>query len=118
MRVKYWLLIIPIILFASCGGRSETSLTSLTQEEFRKLHGFKPMGVYAGFNAKSGLFYIGNELVERLIKLDKDNAGISTIGYINRTSGLDYITAPSDEFQFQIGNVVFSGKDGQLKYLS
>ncbi|MFQ6041886.1 MAG: hypothetical protein ACE5PV_13595 [Candidatus Poribacteria bacterium] len=118
MRTKYWLLIIPIILFASCGGRSETSPTSLTQEEFRKLHGFKPMGVYAGFNANVGLFYIGNELVERLIKLDKDSAGISTIGYTNRNSGLNYITAPGDEFQFQIGDVGFSGKDGQLKYLS
>ena len=118
MRAKYWLLIIPIILFASCSGRINNSLTSLTQEEFRKLHGFKPMGVYAGFNAKLGLFYIGNGLVERLIILDKGSKGISTIGYINRTSELDYITAPSDEFQFQIGNVLFSGKNGQLTYLS
>ena len=118
MKAKYWLLITLIILFASCGSKSKDSLTALTQEEIRKLHGFKPVGVYAGLNANLGLFYIGNGLVERMIMLDKDSKGISTIGYINRTSELDYIAAPSDEFQFQIGNVLFSGKNGQLTYLS
>jgi hypothetical protein len=118
MKAKHFWLIIPIILFASCVSKSNNSLKSLTQEEFRKLHGFKPVGVYAGFNAKLSLFYIGNGLLERLIILDKDSKGISTIGYTNRTSELDYITAPGDEFQFQIGNVLFSGKNGQLTYLS
>jgi len=117
MKVKYWLPIISIILCASCGG-SKDSLKSLTAEEFQKLHGFKPIGVYSGFNANLGLFYIGNELVERLIMLDKDTKGIFTIGYINRISELDYIAAPSDEFQFQIGEVLFSGRNGQLTYLS
>jgi hypothetical protein len=117
MKAKYWLSIILIILFASCGG-SKNSLKSLTPEEFQKLHGFKPIGVYAGLNAKLGLFYIGNELVERLIVLDKNTMGISTIGYINRISEMDYIAAPSAEFKFQIGDVLFSGKNGQLTYLS
>jgi alpha-galactosidase len=118
MKTKHLLLLIPIILFSSCSSKSNNSLTSLTQEEFRELHGFKPVGVYAGFNAKLSLFYIGNSLLERLIILDKDSKGISTVGYINGTSELNYITAPSDEFQFQIGNVLFSGKNGQLTYLS
>ena len=80
MKAKHFWLIIPIILFASCVSKSNNSLKSLTQEEFRKLHGFKPVGVYAGFNAKLSLFYIGNGLLERLIILDKDSKGISTIG--------------------------------------
>nr|MBC8457392.1 hypothetical protein [Deltaproteobacteria bacterium] len=109
--------IILIILLVGCGGSTKTK-TSLTPEEYRKLREFKPVGLYAGFNAEKGVYYIGNELVERHILFDIDNEGISTVAFINKRAQSNYITAPSDEFQFDIGSVRFSGHNGQLKYFS
>lgn len=115
--VKRWnILIITLLLFLACGGKKEIS--TVKPLELQKLRKSMSAGIHAGLNAKLGIFYIGNELVERWIAYHQETKGIATVKFIDYRAAKDYVSEPSNEFHFRIGNVVFSGKNGKLTYLS
>jgi len=103
------------MLFSACGKKEISTVNPI---ELQKLRASMSAGIHAGLNAKLGIFYIGNEFVERWISYQKETKGISTVKFIDYRAAKDYVSKPSNEFHFRIGNVVFSGNDGKLTYLS
>jgi len=108
-------LIIILLLFSACGKKE---VTTVKPTELQKLRTRMSAGIHAGLNAKLGIFYIGNELVERWIAYHKEPKGISTVKFVDYRAAKDYVSEPSGEFHFRIGNVIFSGNNGKLSYLS
>jgi len=115
-KMKRWnILIIILLSFSACGKKEISTVKPI---ELQKLRASMSAGIRAGLNAKLGIFYIGNELVERWISYQKETKGISTVKFIDHRAAKDQISEPSDEFHFRIGNVVFSGNNGKLTYSS
>ena len=109
---------IPIFLICiSCAGNSNQNQSTVSVADLRaQLQPLKRMGVYAGFDLKAGILYMGNNSIERWLRLDQGVPKIQTIRYTRKPSGQNYIDRPSEEFRFRIGEIVFSGSSDLLTY--
>ena len=76
----------------------------------------KRIGAYAGSDLKTGILYIGNDSIERWLRLNRGTHKIQTIRYAWKPSGESYVDRPSEEFRFRIGEIVFSGSSNLLSY--
>ena len=109
---------IPIVLICiGCAGSSGRDQHTISIADLRaQLQPLKTMGAYAGFDLKAGILYMGNDSIERWMRLDQEGHTIQTIRYVHKPSGQNYINRPSEEFQFRIGEIVFSGDSNLLTY--
>ena len=103
---------IPILLiYIGCAGSSNRDLHTVSIADLRaQLQPLEQIGTYAGFDLKAGILYMGNDSIERWIRLDQGGHTVQTIRYAGKPSGQNYIDRPSEEFQFQIGEIIFSGE--------
>ena len=81
-----------------------------------QLQPLKRIGAYAGLDVKSGVLYMGNDLMERWLRLNQGAYQLGTIHYAHKASRQNYIDRPSEEFRFRIGEIVFSGNSDLLAY--
>ena len=72
--------------------------------------------MYAGSDLKTHILYMGNDSIERWLRLDQEGYKIRTIRYARKPSGQNYVDQPSEEFRFRIGEIVFSGDSNLLIY--
>ena len=109
---------IPIFLICiGCGGSSGKGQNTVSVADLRaQLQPLKRIGTYAGFDLKTGILYMGNDSIERWIRLNQEAHKIQTIRYAWKPSGQSYIDRASEEFRFQIGKIVFSGDSDLLTY--
>ena len=109
---------IPIFLICvGCAGSSSKAQHTVSVADLRaQLQPLKRIGAYAGFDLKTGILYMGNDSIERWIRLDQEAHKIQTIRYSHKPSGQNYVDRPSEEFRFQIGEIVFSGDSNLLSY--
>ena len=109
---------IPILLICiSCAGSSDRNRSTVSIADLRaQLQPLKRIGAYAGSNLKTGTLYMGNDSIERWMRLDQGSHKIRTIRYARKPSGQNYIDRPSEEFRFRIGEIVFSGDSDLLTY--
>ena len=105
------LLILVILTLTSCGGRSGKDAPAL------KLQIEPAPGVYIQYYSQSSIFRIGNELVERRISVNREAHLVSTVAFINKLSGRNYIRSLSEEFSFRANGVGLSGVTGNLEYM-
>lgn len=112
------LLYIPIFLICiGCAGSSGKERHTVSVAELRaQLQPLKRMGAYAGFDLKTGILYMGNDSIERWIRLNQEGHTVQTIRYAHKPSGQNYVDRPSEEFRFQIGEIVFAGDGSLLTY--
>ena len=71
---------------------------------------------YAGFEATNNLLYFGNRFIARHILLNGDTKPVQTIRYRHKPSGQNYVSLPSEEFRFRVGEINFSGDSEWLSY--
>ena len=109
---------IPILLiYIGCAGSSSRDQGTVSIADLRaQLQPLRQIGVYAGFDLKARVLYMGNDSVERRLHLDQKGRKIQTIRYVHKPSGQNYVDRPSKEFRFQIGEIVFSGNSNLLTY--
>ena len=109
---------IPIFLICiGCAGSSSRGRGTVSIADLRaQLQPLKQIGAYAGFDLKAGILYMGNESIERWIRLDQGGHTVQAIRYAGKPSGHNYINQPSEEFRFRIGEIVFSGDTDLLTY--
>ena len=109
---------IPIFLICiGCGGSSGKGQNTVSVADLRaQLQPLKRIGTYAGFDLKTGILYMGNDSIERWIRLNQEAHKIQTIRYAWKPSGQSYIDRASEEFRFQIGEIAFSGDSDLLTY--
>ncbi|MYE90684.1 hypothetical protein F4X33_16990 [Candidatus Poribacteria bacterium] len=112
------LLHIPIFLICiGCTGSSGKEEHTVSVTDLRaQLHPLKRIGAYAGFDLKTGILYMGNNSIERWLRLDQEDHKIQTIRYAHKGSGQNYIDRPSEEFRFRIGEIIFSGDSSLPTY--
>ena len=112
------LLYIPIFLICiGCAGSSGKRLHTVSIADLRaQLQPLKQIGTYAGFDLKTGILYMGNDSIERWIRLGQEGHTAQTIRYVGKPSGQNYVDQPSEEFRFRIGEIVFSGDSNLLTY--
>ena len=115
-RLKWFY--IPIFLVCiGCAGSSSKGQQAVSVADLRaQLQPLKRIGAYAGFNLKTGILYMGNNSIERWIRLNQEPHKIQTIRYARKPSGQNYIDRASEEFRFRIGEIVFSGDSNLLTY--
>ena len=113
-----WLSYIAIVLMCiGCGGSSSKDRHTVSIADLRgQLQPLRQIGVYAGFDLKARIFYMGNDSIERSMHLDQESHKIQTIRYARKPSRQNYIDRPSEEFRFRIGEIVFSGDSDLLTY--
>ena len=109
---------IPIFLICiGCAGSSSRNQHIVSIADLRaQLQPLERIGTYAGFDLKAGILYMGNDSIERWLRLDQGGHKIQTIRYARKPSGQNYIDRPSEEFRFRIGEIVFSGSGDLLTY--
>ena len=59
---------------------------------------------------------MGNDSIERWLRLDQEGDKIQTIRYARKPSEQNYVDRLSEEFRFRIGEIVFSGDSDLLTY--
>jgi hypothetical protein len=101
-----------LIVFASCSERSRDAASP-------QIFHVEPLpSVYIQYDSVSGIFRIGNELVERRISVNPEERRIYTPAFINNLSGRNYIKALSPEFFFRANGVELSGISGNFQYVN
>ena len=109
-----------ILVFLICigctGGSGRNSPTVSVADLRAQLQPLQRIGAYAGLDVKSGVLYMGNDLMERWLGLDQGAYQLGTIRYAHKASRQNYIDQPSEEFRFRIGEIVFSGDSDLLAY--
>ena len=114
-RLKFY---IPIFLICmGCAGSSGKGQHTVSVADLRaQLQPLKRIGAYAGFDVNTGILYMGNASIERWIRLNQGGHTVQTIRYAHKPSGQNYVDRPSEEFRFQIGEIIFSGDSDLLTY--
>ena len=109
---------IPIFLICiGCAGSSGKGQHTVSVADLRaQLQPLKRIGTYAGFDLKTGILYMGNNSIERWIRLNQEPYKIQTIRYVRKPSGQNYVDRASEDFRFRIGEIVFSGDSNLLTY--
>ena len=109
---------VPIFLICiGCAGSSGKGQHTVSIADLRaQLQPLKRIGTYAGFDLKTGILYMGNDSIERWIRLNQKGHTVQTIRYARKPSGQNYVDRASEEFRFQIGEMVFSGAGSLLTY--
>ena len=107
---------VVLICIGCAGGGSRNPGTVSIADLRAQLQPLRRVGTYAGFDLKTGMLYLGNDAVERWLRLDQRGHKIQTIRYALRPSGQNYVDLPSEEFLFRIGEIIFSGSNGLLTY--
>ena len=109
---------IPIFLICiGCAGSSSRNQHPVSIADLRaQLQPLERIGTYAGFDLKAGILYMGNDSIERWLRLDQGGHKVQTIRYARKPSGQNYIDRPSEEFRFRVGEIVFSGSSNLLTY--
>ena len=109
---------IPIFLICiGCAGSSGKGQHTVSAADLRaQLQPLKRIGTYAGFDLETGILYMGNDSIERWIRLNQEGHTVQTIRYARKSLGQNYVDLPSEEFRFQIGEIVFSGDSDLLTY--
>ena len=109
---------IPIFLICiGCAGSSSRDQHTVSIADLRaQLQPLERIGTYAGFDLKAGILYMGNDSIERWLRLDQGGHKIQTIRYAHKSSGQNYVDRASEEFRFRIGEIVFSGSGDLLTY--
>ena len=119
-HVSYLKLLSYILIFLiciGCAGRSSNNQYTVSIADLRtQLKPLRKIGAYAGFDLKTGILYMGNDSIERWIRLNQEERKIQTIRYARKPSGQNYVDRPSEEFRFRIGEIVFSGDMDLLIY--
>ena len=109
--------ILIFLMYIGCAGSSSRDPHTVSIADLRaQLQPLRRMGAYAGFDLKARILYMGNDSIERWMRLDQGADKIQTIRYARKPSGQSYIDLPSEEFRFQIGEIVFSGDSDLLTY--
>ena len=100
-----------------CAGNSGKGQHTVSVADLRaQLQPLKRIGAYAGFDVNTGILYMGNDSIERWIRLNQGGHAVQTIRYAHKPSGQNYVERPSEEFRFQIGEIIFSGDSDLLTY--
>ena len=109
---------IPIFLICiGCAGSSGKGQHTVSVADLRaQLQPLKRIGAYSGFDLKTGILYMGNDSIERWIRLNQEGHTVQTIRYAHKPSGQNYVDRASEEFRFRIGEIVFSGDSNLLTY--
>ena len=109
---------IPIFLICiGCAGSSGKGQHTASVADLRaQLQPLKRIGAYTGFDLKTGILYMGNDSIERWIRLNQEGHAVQTIRYARKPSGQNYVNRASEEFRFQIGEIIFSGDSNLLTY--
>ena len=109
---------IPIFLICiGCAGSSVRDQGTVSIADLRaQLQPLERIGTYAGFDLKAGILYMGNDSIERWVRLNQGGHTVQTIRYAGKPLGQNYINRPSEEFRFRIGEIVFSGSRNLLTY--
>ncbi len=116
-RPKLLSYILVLLICVGCAGSSSRESQTVSIADLRaQLQPLKRVGTYAGFDLKSHVLYMGNDLMERWLRLDQGAHKVATIRYAHKVSGQSYIDRPSEEFRFRIGEMVFSGDSDLLAY--
>ncbi len=116
-RPKLLSYILVLLICIGCAGSSSKESQTVSIADLRaQLQPLKRVGTYAGFDLKSHVLYMGNDLMERWLRLDQGAHKVATIRYAHKVSGQSYIDRPSEEFRFRIGEIVFSGGSDLLAY--
>ena len=116
-RPKLLSYILVLLICIGCAGSSSRESQTVSIADLRaQLQPLKRVGTYAGFDLKSHVLYMGNDLMERWLLLDQGTHKVATIRYAHKVSGQSYIDRPSEEFRFRIGEIVFSGDSDLLAY--
>ena len=115
-RLKLFYISIFLICIGCAGSSSRDRGTVSIADLRAQLQPLERIGTYAGFDLKTGILYMGNDSIERWIRLDQGSHKIQTIRYAWKPSGQNYIDRPSEEFRFRIGEIVFSGDNVLLTY--
>lgn len=109
-------ILIFLICIGCAGGSSKKSPTVSVADLRAQLQPLKRIGVYAGLDLKSRVLYMGNDLMERWLRLDREAHKLGTIRYAHKASRQSCIDQPSEEFRFRIGAIAFSGNSDLLTY--
>lgn len=105
------------LICMGCAGSSGKGQDTVSIADLRaQLRPLRKIGAYAGFDPKAGILYMGNDAIERWLRLNQGAHRIQTIRYARKSSGQNYIDRPSEEFRFRIGEIVFSGGSNLLTY--
>ena len=116
-RPKLLSYILVLLICIGCAGSSSRESKTVSIADLRaQLQPLKRVGTYAGFDLKSHVLYMGNDLMERWLRLDQGTHKVATIRYAHKVSGQSYIDRPGEEFRFRIGEIVFSGDSDLLAY--
>ena len=100
-----------------CAGSSGKGQHTVSVADLRaQLQPLKRIGAYAGFDVNTGILYMGNDSIERWIRLNQEGHTVRTIRYAHKPSGQNYVDRPSEEFRFRIGKIVFSGNSNLPTY--
>ena len=109
--------ILVLLICIGCAGSSNQNQHTVSIVDLRaQLQPLKRIGAYAGSDLKTGILYIGNDSIERWLRLNRGTHKIQTIRYAWKPSGESYVDRPSEEFRFRIGEIVFSGSSNLLSY--
>ena len=119
-HVSYLKLLSYILIFLiciGCAGRSSRNQYTVSVADLRaQLKPLRKIGAYAGFDQQARVLYMGNDSVERWLRLGQESHRIQTIRYVRKPSGQNYVDRPSEEFRFRVGEIVFSGDSALLTY--
>ena len=109
--------ILVVLMCIGCAGSSSKNSRTVSAADLRaQLQPLERIGTYAGFDLKAGILYMGNDSIERWIRLNQEGHTVQTIRYARKPSGQNYIDRPSEEFRFRIGKIVFSGNSNLPTY--
>ena len=115
-RLKLFYIFIFLICIGCAGSSSKDQPTVSIADLRAQLQPLRSVGTYAGFDLKTRILYMGNDSIERWLRLDQGGHKIQTIRYARRPSGQSYVDRASEEFRFRIGEIVFSGDSNLLTY--
>lgn len=108
--------ILSILICIGCTGGDRRQATISLSDLRSRLQPLTGLGTYAGFAPTTGVLYMGNDVIDRRMRLGKETHRMQTIRYTYKPSGQNYIDLPSEEFRFQIGDIYFSGEGDLLTY--
>ena len=114
LRFTFHVLLILVCGWALGCSRSQPQVSTADLRAY--LQPIKAIETYAGFETKNHRLYFGNRFIERHILLNKDAKPVQTIRYRHKPSGRNYVSLPSEEFRFRVGEINFSGDSEWLSY--